>query len=49
MSSLDHSYSTTKGLDYSIIAETQEKDLKTNYMKIMKILKDKIHGAGEMA
>lgn len=43
MSSLYHSYSITKSLDYSIITETQEKDLKTNHMKIIEVFKEEIN------
>ena len=43
MSLLEPSYATTAGHEYSNLAETQEKDLKTNYRKMMELLKEKMN------
>lgn len=44
MSPLEPSNLSTTGLEYSNITETQEKKkLKTNYMEMIKILKEKMH------
>lgn len=43
MSPLQLSYPTTAGPEYASIAETQEKDLKTTYLKITEFLKEEIN------
>ena len=42
MSSLQLSSPTTAGPNYSNIADTQEKDLKTNCMKMIEVLKEEM-------
>lgn len=43
MTPLEPSYPTTEGPEYSHITEVQEKDVKTNYVKMIKFLKEEIN------
>lgn len=43
MSSLEPSYPTTVGPEYSKIAKTQEKDININYINIIEVLKEGIN------
>lgn len=43
MSPLEPSCPTTAGLEYSYIAESQEKDFKTNCMKVVEALKEEMN------
>ena len=38
MSPLESSYSITAGPEYSKVAEAEDKDLKTKYMKVVEVL-----------
>ena len=42
MFSIEPSCPTTAGPEYPSITEAQEKDLKTNYMKIIEVLKEEM-------
>jgi hypothetical protein len=43
VSPLEPSYATRVGAEYSSILEAQEKDLKSNYIEIMKVLKEEMN------
>jgi hypothetical protein len=43
MSLQEPSYLTTAGHEYSKIAETQEKDLKANYIKMIEVFKEEMN------
>ena len=43
MSPLEATYPTTVNPEYSSTAEAQENDLKTNFMKIIEVLKQEIN------
>lgn len=43
MFSIEPSYPTRAGPEYSSIAETQGKNLKTNYLKMIEVLKEEMN------
>lgn len=43
MSPLEPSYATRVGAEYSSILEAQEKDLKSNYVKMIEVYKEEMN------